>query len=178
MTKQMEKKVNALVRNGAKVISNVTIKNINVTKEVNYVRVSLTLDEDIDGYVLNQETGEYELAKTNIVFTSTYAIASILKDNDETAFAANFIVNNPKALNVVLSRAKIDVLQEHVENGKEYVNPFTNSNNSVTFDHNTIINHIIDIKSISKIGYKAIDKIFDLLMQPEIAINNDSNLDF
>lgn len=177
MTKQMENKVNALVKNGAKVISNLTIKNVNITKEVNYVRVSLTLDEEIDGYILNQQTGEYELGKTNVIFSSSYAISSILKDNDETAFAANYIVNNPNTLNVVLSRAKIDILQEHVSNGKEYVNPFTNNSNSVTFDHDTIINHIVDIKSISKIGFKAIDEIFNWLMQPELAINNN-NSDF
>lgn len=169
MTKEETKSViERLTREGAVLHKDVVVKNVTISKEPNYVRVGLTVDKDLPSYVVDKETGEYVLGTSNVIFTSTYSLSSILKENDDTAFAANYLVTNPNAFSVLLSRAKLNVLQQNVKAHTEYVNPFNGA--TTEFDHDVIIYNIIDIISMSNIGTKALSKIFDTLMsaQPEL----------
>lgn len=155
--------IRQLKSEGAKEVKNLTVKNVTVTIMDEYVRLGLTLDKDVEG-MRQDENGEYQEDTTNVIFASTFTIASILKDDEEAAFAANHLVENPKGFAVVLSRASIDILQQKVAKDTEYVNPFASDDSETTsFDHDVVINHISNIK-IGKRGHQALEKILDVML--------------
>lgn len=152
-----------LLKDGGKKVNNLVVKNITITPQERYIRVALTLDKKIEGYVQNVETGVFEKGETNIIFVSLYSIVSVLKDNDVACIIAPQVLENPKALNIVLSRAKINIIQESISAGVEYVNPWSNNAEPTTFDHDAIINHIIDIEP-SEYAISKIDKYAENLL--------------
>lgn len=161
----MEKKeiINGLLKNGAKEVKNLKVKNVTVTILENYTRLGLTLDKPVEGYIA-KEDGTFEKGETNVIFVSAFAVASVLKDNDDCAFAANHLVEHPEAMNVILSRAQIDIIQEPVTSGQEYRNPWSNnSDNATVFDHDTIINHLTGIK-LSDFSIRKLDTLADKML--------------
>lgn len=162
----MEKKevINALLAAGAEPVKNLKVKNVTVTPKENYVRIALTVDKPVKGMVSNDDGATYEEGETKVIFVSLYSITSILKDNDDAAFAVNHIIANPDSLSVVMSRSTVNILQERVTKGQVYKNPWSDSDEEGTvFDHDTIINHITDI-TLSDFGIRKLDKIADALL--------------
>ena len=160
----MEKKeiINGLLKNGAKSVNGLKVKNVTVTILENYTRLGLTLDKPVEGYVA-KEDGTFEKGETSVIFVSAFAIASVLKDSDDAAFAANHLVEHPEAMNVILSRATIDIIQEPVVSGQEYRNPWSTNGDATVFDHDTIINHLTGIK-LSEFGMKKLDRLADAML--------------
>ena len=160
----MEKKeiINGLLNNGAKSVNGLKVKNVTVTSLENYIRLGLTLDKPVEGYVA-KEDGTFEKGETSVIFVSAFAIASVLKDSDDAAFAANHLVEHPEAMNVILSRATIDIIQEPVASGQEYRNPWSTNGDATVFDHDTIINHLTGIK-LSEFGMKKLDRLADAML--------------
>lgn len=155
--------VATLIKNGAKEEKNVTIKNVTVTVMDAYTRLGLTLDKEVKSYRQNED-GEYEEGTTRVIFVSAYSIGALLKEDDDAAFAANHLMKHPDALGMIMSRAKIDVVQEHVEADSEYKNPFASEDSdAVVFDHDTIINHVVSI-SLSDFGKKRLEKLADMML--------------
>lgn len=161
----MERKeiVAQLLKEGAKQVKDVTVKNVTVTPMEEYVRLGLTLDKEVDGFRANDD-GEYQEAKVNVIFVSAFTIAALLKEDDNAAFAANHLLKHPDALGMILSRAKITVVQESVAKGQEYKNPFASEDADTTvFDHDTIINHITSL-TLGDFGLKRLDRLADMMM--------------
>lgn len=150
-----------LIKEGAKEVKNVTIKNVTVTPMNEYVRLGLTLDKEVDGYKADED-GTYTPSKVKVIFVSAFTITALLKEDDNAAFAANHLLKHPDALGMILSRATINVIQQPVKEGEEYKNPFNNAN-SITFDHDTIINHITNIQ-LSDFGMKRLDRLADMML--------------
>lgn len=142
---ETKKVIDTLLKAGAKRINGLKVRNVTVSREESYTRIGLSTDTEIDGFV-SDENGVYTPGKTTLVFVSSYSIASQFKDNDDTAFAANHIVEHPEALQVLLSRATFDVIQETVKAGDSWKNPWSDSGDERTYDHDTIINHVINIR--------------------------------
>lgn len=140
--------IKTLVNNGAKRINALKIKNVNVSEETNYVRVSLTLTAPIPAYIRNEETGKFELGYSNVLFTSLYAISGALKEDEELGWMGNALLSNPNALNLILNGGTVDIIQQNVAENSEYINPFSFSDSAKTtiYDHDTIINHCIRFK--------------------------------
>lgn len=153
--------VNKLKSEGAKEVV-AKVKNVTVTVEETYTRVALTLDKEVDGYRQNDE-GNWEKGKTNVIFTSLFALIAMLKENDDAAFAANHLLKHPDAMSVVMSRSEVTVLQEAVTSGQVYKSPWSENAEERTFDHDTIINHVVDIK-LSDFGIRSLDKLVDRLL--------------
>lgn len=144
--KTLKQVVAELIAAGNKKIAGIRVRSAKVTEKDNYVMVSLSLDKAIPGYVANEE-GVFEKSETVTVFASSYSIASVLKESDETAWAANQLVANPKGLEVILASSRIDIIQEEVSGDELYKNPFSNSSaEGVALGHDTIINHVIKIE--------------------------------
>lgn len=144
--KTLKQVVAELIAAGNKKIAGIRVRSAKVTEKDNYVMVSLSLDKAIPGYVANEE-GVFEKSETVTVFASSYSIASVLKESDETAWAANQLVANPKGLEVILAGSRIDIIQEEVAGDELYKNPFSNSSaEGVALGHDTIINHVIKIE--------------------------------
>lgn len=150
-----------LIKNHGRPLKRV-IKNVNYEILDTYTRVSFTLRENVKGYRANED-GDFILGGTNIIFSSVYAIAAMLKEDDELAWLGNEIISNPKLLNLLCSSATIEIIQQKVEEGEEYVNPFASNPEPVSFDHDTIINHIVGI-TLSKVGEKVLEKYMDKVM--------------
>ena len=151
-----------LVKNGAKEVKNVTVKNVTVTPMNEYVRLGLTLDKEVDGYKA-EDDGTYTPSKVKVIFVSAFTIAALLKEDDNAAFAANHLLKHPDALAMIMSRAQINILQQPVKAGEEYKNPFNDNADVTTFDHDVIINHITEIK-LSDFGMKRLDKLADMML--------------
>lgn len=139
-----------LLAKGCNKIAGIRVRSSIVTPKDNYVMVSLSLERGIPGYVSDGE-GVFTKGETATVFASSYSIASVLKDNDETAWAANQLIQNPKGLEVILAGAKIDLVQEEVAADEIYKNPFSSSNvDGQSLGHDTIINHVVKIEICQK----------------------------
>lgn len=161
----MEKKdvIAQLLKQGAKQVKNLTVKNVTVTPQQEYTRLGLSLDKEVRGYRDNGD-GTYEEGNVNVIFVSAFSVGSILKDNDEAAFAANHLMSHPDGLGIILSRATIDIIQEDVKAGTEYKNPFASDDTkSTVFDHDAIINHVVGI-NLSDFGKTRLDKLADKMM--------------
>lgn len=157
--------INRLLANGAKKIPELKIKNVNTSEEDNYTRVSFTVNRSIPGYVLNGE-GEYVKGMTNVVFTTTYAIAGMLKEDEEYSWLANEIIDNPDIINLLFNGGTITVIQQLIEKGKVYINPFSTRNDreSEPFQHDTYICNVIKFKP-GKTGLRMIDKLADKIFE-------------
>lgn len=144
---------------GAKRINGLRVKNVNFSEEDNYTRVSFTVDKPIPGNII-QDDGSYKIGVTNTIFSSLYGIAGALKEDEELGWMANALLENPKALNLIFNGAIIDVLQQSVEAGEEYYNPFTTKDNALpqVFDHATFINNVIKFK-LGKTGQRMADTL-------------------
>lgn len=137
--------VKELLANGAKKITGVRVRSAIATQKDNYVMVSLTLDKPVPAYVMDSETNDSVLSESKVIFASSYSIGAILKDSDDTAWAANQLVANPKGLEVILAGSKIDIIQEEVGADELYVNPFSSNGEGVAIGHDLFINHVIKI---------------------------------
>lgn len=139
-----------LLAKGCNKIAGLRIRSSIVTPKDNYVMVSLSLERGIPGYVSDAD-GVFTKGETATVFASSYSIASVLKDSDETAWAANQLIQNPKGLEVILAGSKIDIVQEEVAADEIYKNPFASSDSEgAALGHDTIINHIVKIEICPK----------------------------
>lgn len=161
----MERKeiISNLIKEGAEPVKNLKVKNVTVTPQESYIRVALTLDKPVKGMVTKDEGITYEEGETNVIFVSMYSITSLLKDDDNVAFAVNHLLKNPDSLSVVLSRATIDILQEKVTKSQEYKNPWSENAEATVFDHDTIINHITHI-TLSDFAIRKMDRLADSLL--------------
>lgn len=161
----MEKKqvIEQLVKNGAKAVKNLKVKCVNLLPKDNYVSVSLSLDTPVRGYV-SQDDGTFAEGERNLVFVSLFSIVAQFRDNEDASFAVNHILAHPEALSVLLSGAMIDILQEDVVSGQEYHNPWSSNQDNVSvFDHDTIINHLTNIK-LSERANKMLEKLADSML--------------
>lgn len=140
------------------------VKNVNDKEMDNYHRISFTLDRNIPGYVPD-EYGEYNKGLTSVAFSSTYAIAGLLRESEDTTWLGNQVVEKPQILGLILSGAKIDIVQQTIPAHTDYVNPFTSKIDPepVQFDNDTIINHIVSIE-LGKTGQKMADMLAIKLM--------------
>lgn len=139
-----------LLAKGCNKIAGIRVRSSIVTPKDNYVMVSLSLERGIPGYVSDGE-GVFTKGETATVFASSYSIASVLKDNDETAWVANQLIQNPKGLEVILAGAKVDLVQEEVAADEIYKNPFSSSDvDGQSLGHDTIINHVVKIEICQK----------------------------
>lgn len=145
--KTVKQVVAELLANGCKRYSGIRVRSAKVTEKETYVMVSMTLDTPVEGYVANPETGVFEKSESVTIFASSYSIGSILKESNETAWAANQLISNPRGLEVILAGSRVDIIQQEVSADELYKNPFSNSNTEgEALGHDTIINHVVKIE--------------------------------
>ena len=140
----------------------VTICNVTVKDCDKWTRIALTLDKDVTGYVAD-ENGEYRKGTTRVVFLSLYSIIGVLKNTDDTRAIASYVVDHPNALQILLSSAKCELLQEEIAANATYINHFTGEEVENESDHNSIFNHMASV-TLSDKGLRAVEKIEDKLL--------------
>lgn len=157
--------IKKLIASGCKRINSARIKNVNYTEKDNYTMISFTLGTNIDGYISKDNGVTYELGKTNILFTSLFAVVGAMKEDEELSWMANALLENPQVLNLILNGATVDILQQEIPAGVEFSNPFSTKENPDTsvYDHDIIVNHVIGF-TLGKVGQKMADRLADKLM--------------
>jgi len=157
--------IKKLIAAGCKRINSVRIKNVNFTEKDNYTMISFILSTPIRGFVSNDNGVTYQEGMTNTLFTSLYAIVGAIKEDDELGWMANALLDNPQALNLIFNGGSIDILQQEIVAGEQFINPFSTRNNAAVqvYDHDVIINHIIGFK-LGKTGEKMAARFADKLM--------------
>ena len=137
------------------------VKSCRVEEEDNYVRVSITLGNEVTGF-LPDASGNYIPAQVNTVFSSGFALTACIKNNENISWLAGIINDNPDAIKVLIPGGKIDIIRQLVKAGEEYVNPFTTKSAEdivpTVFDHDTYITHIVGIE-LGKNGSKFADML-------------------
>ena len=67
---EVKEVVKALLEGGAKKVTDVKVTNVTVKALDTYVRVALTLDKKVEGYVLNEADGTYSAGEVKVIFVS------------------------------------------------------------------------------------------------------------
>lgn len=161
----MEKKavIEKLLKAGAKPVKNLVVKGVNVVPQENYIRVSLSLDKPVRGFI-DGEDGAYKEGETKVIFISLYSLTAQLRDDSQASFAVNHILKNPEAMQVILAGAKINILQEDVKEGVAVVNPWSDQEKEGrVYDHDIIVNHVVDI-ALTERAYQMLDRLALALM--------------
>ena len=140
----------------------VTICNVTITDCKNWTRIALTLNREVDGPVCDNE-GNWTMGKTRVIFISLYSIISLFKNTDDTIAVSNYIASHPTSLQIILSGAKTEILQQYVKANETYINAFTGEETEHESDHDSLFNHIVSIEFTDK-ALRAIEKIEDKLL--------------
>lgn len=143
----MKELIASLVKQGA-TTAKAVVFNVNVSVLENYTRVAFTLKDNVKGYV-SQEDGTYKLDNTKVIFVSMYSLMALLKQK-ELGFVANQLQNNPAAALVLFAGSKLELIQQEVKQGEEYINPFSENTVATTFDHDTIITNVVNFELTEK----------------------------
>lgn len=141
----------------------VTVKNVNFEHLDTYCRVSFTLRQNLPAYV-NKGGDEFVKDEHNVIFSSTYAVAGVMKETDDYAFTGNIIVGKPDVMNLIFSAATLSIIQQEVAANEEYVNPFSKDGEPTKKDYPWIVNHIVDVE-LSKVGLKVVDRLIDKILE-------------
>ena len=157
--------IKELMAKGCKRVNDVTVKNVIVEEFDNYTRATLVTREGLDAFVSDDNGATYHKGKSNNLFSSTFAIAGAMKEDEELSWMANSIVEHPNVLNLILNGSKIDVIIEEVPAKTEYINPFTTKvdKTPVVFENDTYVKYVVGIK-LGKSGQRMADKLADKLM--------------
>ena len=139
-----------------KLYKDLEVKNVIVhLKDDNKQSVSIVLNQEVDTYMTNRETGVRELGKSNVIFTTVIALTGFLKSVKGFTFIADYArrcaeeIKNDGDLtpfNVIFEDAKIDIIQEFVKNGKEYISPFSTTEKATIFDEDRYFSHVIKLE--------------------------------
>ena len=140
-----------------------TVRNINVTDMTTWQRVSITLNTPVKGYIADDD-GNYSEGEVNVIFVSSFSVVAAFRNNPKTAFAGNYIAEHPNCLQVLLSGAKIEIVQEAVSEGKEYTNPWSNNPTPVPVQHDSYYNHITDIIELSDVSVELLKELARMIM--------------
>lgn len=139
----------------------VVVKNTNYEDMDTYRRVSFTLRQELPAFVADGD--DFVEGKHNVIFSSAYALAGMLKESDELAWLGNIILAKPDAMNLLFSAATLSVIQQRVAANEEYVNPFSREGEATSKEHDWIVNHIVGIE-LSKVGMKVYDRLMDKIL--------------
>lgn len=140
-----------------------TVRNVNVTDMTTWQRVSITLNTPVKGYVADEE-GNYSEGEVNVIFVSSYSIIAAFRNNPKAAFASNYIAEHPNCLQVLLSNAKIEIVQEAVTEGQEYTNPWSSNPTPTPIEHDSYYNHITSIMELSDISVELLKELARMIM--------------
>lgn len=159
-----------IILNGGKKITGLVVRNVNPEEKMAsngmlYTNFSFSLNKYVPAFVTNNETLVRELGQLNVIFNTSFALASVIREKADMAWVGSHIIEHPKAAKIIFSGATLDIVQEHVPAGTTYINPFTTKENpeGEVFSEDKIINHIVDFK-LSQCGIDAIKEIRSMVL--------------
>lgn len=160
VTSESAQIIRELISNGAKRYNSLTIRSIEPTEKDKYVRMDISLDRELPA-ILPDADGVYSDTTSANMYSSNYAISGLAKTIDDVAMFANDIANpeKVKGLKILLNRAVIDVVQVRYPGNIEFVNPFSTKKTPQLYDHDVIVNYIVNLK-LGEPGKKILDIMY------------------
>ena len=151
--------VKQLIANGAKRYNNLRVRSTSVTELERYARVVFSLDKYLPAFV-QDDNGEYVEGHDARIITSNFALSGVLKNIEDIAMLANGVGNMEKCqkIPVIFSGANLDVVQVRYAAGEDVVNPFSSNAEPTQYDHDIIVNYVVNIK-LGKAGQTIVDNI-------------------
>ena len=171
IVKQLKKKE---LEDGRKsqLITNCIIQAVHITEKEREdgdgtrTQISITTDKEFDNYVLDNKTGEYVPGKTKFVFPSYIGLVSLLKGTEAGGIIDKFTMNDD-AFKLIIHGAKVDILQEPVAKGEQYINLWsTRVNEPYEAKNDAWYAHVIKIElsdEAKKFIYKMKCQVFGLI---------------
>lgn len=130
-----------------RVYKNVRIKNVTkrYSEDVDWENITLIIEGKIPGPV--KEGDSFKIGLTSNVYTTSYTIAAILKQNPRTAMLADMVVKNPEIIPVLLCGSTFNLIQTDVAKNEIYYNPFSDKETRKprAYEHDWIATNIYDI---------------------------------
>lgn len=84
----------------------------------------VVVNRPLPQYLLNADTGNYELGETRNIFTSRIQLSAILKGQGETVFARIVETQDVMLILAILEKARISIMSRFLASGETYVNPY------------------------------------------------------
>ena len=75
-----------------------------------------------------------------------------------------YIAEHPNCLQVLLSGAKIEIVQEAVTEGQEYTNPWSSNPTPTPVEHDSYYNHITNIIELSDVSVELLKELARMIM--------------
>lgn len=130
-----------------RIYKNVRIKNVTkrFSDDVDWENITLIIEGKIPGPV--PEGNEFKIGLTSNVYTTSYTIAAVLKQNPRTAMLADMVIKNPEIIPVLLCGSTFNLIQTDVAKNEAYYNPFSNKETRKprSYEHDWIATNIYDI---------------------------------
>ena len=145
--KDVKKVVSTLLRKGAVRVDNIVVKSAYVSEDGSWV--VLTLNQNIPMYVQKVDDDgvvTFEKGEGNRLFVSTISVNAVLGNNPMVANLRSLIMSNDENIKDLFSYATIDIIAENVNEGDDYINPFSDSTEGRTIEHSSIYHHLISIE--------------------------------
>lgn len=159
--KDVKKVVSTLLRKGAVRVDNIVVKSAYVSEDGSWV--VLTLNQNIPMYVQKVDDDgvvTFEKGEGNRLFVSTISVNAVLGNNPMVANLRSLIMSNDENIKDLFSYATIDIIAENVNEGDDYINPFSDSTEGRTIEHSSIYHHLISIE-VGDNGEELIDTLRD-----------------
>lgn len=141
-----------LASGNAKRINNLTVRNVVATQFDTHALLTFVVKEFVIGDTRSNDDVDafgqpiVKLGKSHNIQSSSYAVASVMKDTPKLAIFATDVVNKPELANTLFAGSKIDVIMQYVPQGEEYKNPFSANAEPTTFDRDKMIHHIVRLE--------------------------------
>ena len=84
-----------------------------------YTRVTLTVRAHLPAFV--SDNGVFHEGTSNIIYTSSYAIACVFKEDVMLSWMSSSIIEHPHIIPLLLNGSTIDVIVQKVAKGEEYM---------------------------------------------------------
>lgn len=143
---------NKIVADGnGKIFNNLKIINCNITcmSAVNEQLIpvySFTVDRPVLD-TEKQEDGTYRIVARKVINNiSAINVGYALKKDDITALYAEKAMKEPEVFKKLVIGAKLDIVQEYVIQGQDYINPFGNTEKISDVKHDDLYNTVLNIK--------------------------------
>ena len=143
--------------------NDIIIKNSKYEFFDEYTRVTLTVKAHLPAFV--SDNGVFHEGTSNIIYTSTNAIACVFKEDVILSWMSSSIIEHPHIIPLLLNGSTIDVIVQKVAKGEEYINPFATKEDPMPtkFDDDVFVKYIVNVK-LGKTGEKMAEKLAEKLM--------------
>lgn len=130
-----------------RVYKNVRVKKVSQrdSDDVDWENLTFVIEGKVPGPEKDGDT--FKIGLTSNIYTTSYTVAALLKQNPRTSMLADMVLKNPEIIPVILSGCTFNLIQTDVAKNEVYYNPFSNkeTRKAYTYDHDWIVNNIYNL---------------------------------